>query len=155
MSLFDDLGKLKNSYKVDRAGAFKNLIYSKNGKYFACSLGIELFVFDATSLALLNKVEYDKMGEFISLDVDNDGLVAATFIDHPTRSDRGFHIDKGIEDPRLIVVWDSFNDHSSDFIFDKELKIERLFFRIVLYGDPSRAMLVQVGRRVYDFELTN
>lgn len=144
---FDENGGL-----IDRTShegkVFKNLTFAHDAEnYLTASSGIEMFVFNASSGQEAFKGEISFMGEIFSLDVNRQGEVVAAVIEHNTRNAAGYYFDRGLEDPRKLVLWNPNTSKQRLHEFESNLEIPREQFR-VFFSHTSNTILTQAGEQV-------
>ncbi len=135
------------------SGFFSNLSFSTDGGHlFAVVRRGELVVLDFVRNELLASFQYAPATEYESVEVNKAGEVAATLINHPTQNEKGYYADKGLEDPRIALFWDIFQNRMSLYEFDKSLQIQRDSFVAKLSRAQQSQMIVHAKPYIYILE---
>lgn len=120
---------------------YKNVTFSKAEDYLTASNRSEILLFDAASAQILQKTKLDIATEIISLDVNNQGKIAAATITHTTKDQRGRVIDKGGADPRAVILWNTATGELKSHGFESNIKIPRGHFTVSLSGSGDNVLV--------------
>jgi hypothetical protein len=150
--IFLDANGLEIGRSVSSVLSFTDLVFSRDGgAYLAASDGNTFYLFDAMSATMLKKRDLEVSTEVNSLDVNQLGEIAVAAVAHPTRNERGWAVDRGLADPRLVMWWSFSNSRMSTYTFDGNLQIPRDRFCVAL-ADSARRFLAMAGDQIFVFE---
>lgn len=151
-TIFLDANGFEIGRSVPSVLAFTDLVFSRDGgAYLAASNGSAIYLFDAASASVLQKKELQIAMEVNALDVSRNGELAVAAIAHRTKNDRGWTVDRGLADPRLVIWWDPWNSEMSSYTFGSDLQIPRDHF-FVSMTDSAHRLLALAGDQIFVFE---
>lgn len=140
-SLGNELGRTESSQAL-----YKNITFSeKRTNYLVATNRSEILLFDVLSTQLLKKTKLDIATEIVSIDINEERKIAAATITHTTRDGRGRILDKGMADPRDVILWNTATGEIKSHRFDSDLKIPRRNFAVSFSKDR---ILVRAGEKV-------